>query len=215
MVVRIDQLVAKPTHMSWAEAAALPLGGLTAFHAYFHRGEILLGKNVLISGVGGGVAQFAFQFALAVGANVYVTSGSDEKRQKCKDMGAKGAFDYKSETWHKEALKESGGFDTVIDSAGGDQINTFIKTMKPAGRIVFYGATNGIPRNVDMFRMFWNQITLQGSTMGNDIEFYKMTSFVVKHEIKPLIDSIWSLKDGVQAFGRIKSGVFGKVVLTN
>lgn len=213
IVVDKVQVITKPRHLNWEEAAALPLGGLTAYRACFHHGQVQEGKNVLISGVGGGVAQFAFQFALAVGANVYVTSGSPEKRNKCLEMDAKGAFDYISETWHKEALKLTGGFDTVIDSAGGDQINTFIKIMKPAGKIVFYGATNGMPKDIDMFRMFWNQITLQGSTMGNDEEFMAMASFVEKHKIKPLIDSVFDLKDAVNAFDKIKSGVFGKVVL--
>ncbi len=215
IVVDVNQLVAKPSYLSWEEAAALPLGGLTAYRACFHHGQIKFGKNVLISGVGGGVAQFAFQFALAVGANVYVTSGSEDKREKCLQMGAKGAFDYKSETWFKEALKETGGFDTVIDSAGGDQVNTFIKIMKPAGTIVFYGATNGTPKNLDMFRMFWNQITLQGSTMGNDIEFCEMVSFVDQHQIKPIVDSLFDLKDAHEAFDKIKNGVFGKVVMKN
>ena len=215
LVVDVNQLVAKPAHMSWEEAAALPLGGLTAFRACFHHGQIEEGKNVLISGVGGGVAQFAFQFALAKGANVYVTSGSEEKGGRCMAMGAKGAFNYKSETWHKEALKTTGGFDTVIDSAGGDQINTFIKTMKPAGRIVFYGATNGMPAKIDIFRMFWNQITLQGSTMGSDIEFSEMVAFVQTHQIKPIIDSTFELENGLEAFDKIKNGVFGKVVLVN
>ena len=215
IVVDKAQIITKPRHLNWEEAAALPLGGLTAYRACFHHGQVQEGKNVLISGVGGGVAQFAFQFALAVGANVYVTSGSPEKRNKCLEMGAESAFDYKSETWHKEALKLTGGFDTVIDSASGDQINTFIKIMKPAGKIVFYGATNGMPKDIDMFRMFWNQITLQGSTMGNDEEFMAMASFVEEHKIKPLIDSVFDLKDAVNAFDKIKSGVFGKVVFAN
>lgn len=215
IVVDEGQVITKPEHLNWEEAAALPLGGLTAYRACFHQGQIQEGKDVLISGVGGGVAQFAFQFALAVGANVYVTSGSAEKRNKCIEMGAKGAFNYKSDSWHKEALNLTGGFDVVIDSAGGDQINTFIKIMKPAGRIVFYGATNGMPKHIDMFRMFWNQLTLQGSTMGNDEEFKDMVTFVEEHKIRPLIDSVYQIEDGVKAFDKIKSGVFGKVVLRN
>ncbi len=213
VVVNADRLHLKPDHLQWEGAAALPLGGLTAFRAAFHHGHIHPEEKVLISGVGGGVAQFAFQFAVAVGAEVYVTSGQDSKIEKCIELGAKTGFNYKNEGWQKEAVKQSGGFDVVIDSAGGDQLNDFIKMMRPAGRIVFYGATNGMPTKLDVFRMFWNQITIQGSTMGNDEEFAEMLDFINRYEIHPIIDSVHSLEDGADAFDCIKSGVFGKVVL--
>lgn len=215
VVVEADRLHAKPSHLNWEEAAALPLGGLTAFRAIFHHGHIAPGKSVLISGVGGGVAQFAFQFAVALGAEVYVSSGDDHKLQTCIDRGALGGFNYKSNAWHKEAAKVAGGFDLVIDSAGGDQMNDFIHVMRPAGRIVFYGATNGLPHELDLYRMFWNQITVQGSTMGNDQEFGSMLEFVEQHQIKPIIDSVFPLNQGVEAFDKLSSGVFGKVVLSN
>lgn len=209
-----DRLAEKPTHLDWSQAAALPLAGLTAYRALFHHGQATKDLNVLISGVGGGVAQFAFQFALATGANVFVTSGSQEKMDKCLAMGAKGAYSYREEAWFKTALKETGGFDVVIDSAGGSQINDFIKIMKPAGRIVFYGATNGTPEKLDMFRMFWNQITLQGSTMGNDQEFANMIAFVNEHKIKPIVDSVRPFEDIISAYDDMKSGKqFGKIVI--
>ncbi|MFY0592914.1 zinc-binding dehydrogenase [Roseivirga sp.] len=215
IVVHENRLADKPEHLSWNEAAALPLGGLTAFRAIFHHGHLKPGDNVLISGVGGGVAQFAFLFSLAIGANVYVTSGADEKVAKCIASGAKGGFNYKEESWFKAAQKASGGFDVVIDSAGGNQINDFIKIMKPAGRIVFYGATNGTPQKLDMFRMFWNQITLQGSTMGNDHEFEEMVAFVKRHEVHPVIDSVRPFHDIISAFDDMKAGKqFGKLVVT-
>ena len=170
---------------------------------------------MLISGVGGGVAQFAFLFAIASGANVYVTSGEASKIEKCLELGAKAGFNYKDDGWQKEALKACDGFDLVIDSAGGDQVNDFIKLMKPAGRIVFYGATNGLPSKIDLYRIFWNQITLQGSTMGNDSEFEEMLELVSRHQIHPITDSIRPLEDVVSAFDEMKrGGQFGKLVLT-
>ena len=202
----------KPKSISMREAAALPLGGLTAYRAVFTHGKLLEGENVLISGVGGGVAQFAFQFAVATGASVYVTSGSVDKINKCVELGAKGGFNYK-EDWNKQAMIASGGFDLVIDSAGGDQINDFIKMMKPAGRIVFYGATNGMPSKLDVFKMFWNQITLQGSTMANDDEFKAMIAYVKKNRIEPIIDSVRQFDEIVDAFDKMKDGKqFGKLV---
>ena len=213
VLVEADRLVEKPQHLSFEEAASLPLGGLTAFRAVFHQGHCSSGKNVLISGVGGGVAQFAFLFALHAEANVWVTSGSEEKMSKCIELGAKGGFNYKSENWLKEA-KATGGFDLIIDSAGGDQINDFVKLMKPAGRIVFYGATNGVPTKLDLHRMFWNQLTLQGSTMGNDEEFNLMVEFVNQLQVQPIIDSVRPFSEAISAFDDMKNGrQFGKLVL--
>jgi NADPH:quinone reductase-like Zn-dependent oxidoreductase len=105
-------------------------------------------------------------------------------------MGAKGAYNYKKENTYSELWKTKGGFDLIIDSAGGDQINSYIKILKPYGKIVFYGATNGLPSRVDLYRMFWNHLTLQGTTMGNDQEFTDMLAFVAKHQIRPIVDSI-------------------------
>ena len=189
-LVNTDRLQPKPPHLDFLQAAALPLGGLTAFRALFRQGELKAGQNVLISGFGGGVAQFAFLFAQAAGANVYVTSGSDEKIARALKMGAKGAYNYKKETNYSDLWKTKGGFNLVIDSAGGDQINNFIKVLRPNGKIVFYGATNGLPSKVDLFRMFWNQLALQGTTMGNDDEFKEMLTFVAKHQLRPMVDSI-------------------------
>ena len=212
--VEASKIYKKPTYLSWEEAASIPLGGLTAFRAVFTQGQVSAGQNVLISGAGGGVAQFAMLYALAAQANVYVTSGSADKIRTCIDLGTKAGFNYKAEGWQKEALQSSGGFDVVIDSAGGDQLNDFIKMMKPSGRIVFYGATNGTPQKLDMFRMFWNQITLQGSTMGNDQEFEQMVAFINEHKIKPILDSVRPFSEIISAFDAIKNGgTFGKLVV--
>ncbi len=212
-VVPIDRLHRKPFHLDFLQASALPMGGLTAFRALFRKGELKGGQNVLISGFGGGVAQFAFLFAKAAGANVYVTSGSSDKLEKALKLGAKGAYNYKKEATFPDLWKTKGGFDLVIDSAGGDQINNFIKILKPKGRIVFYGATNGLPAKLDMYRMFWNQLSLLGSTMGNDHEFSEMISFVSKHQIRPLIDSIRPFSKIVDSFPDItKPNKVGKIV---
>lgn len=212
-VVPIDRLHHKPFHLDFLQTSALPMGGLTAFRALFRKGELKGGQNVLISGFGGGVAQFAFLFAKAAGANVYVTSGSTDKLEKALKLGAKGAYNYKKESTYPDLWKTKGGFDLVIDSAGGDQINNFIKILKPKGRIVFYGATNGLPAKLDMYRMFWNQLSLLGSTMGNDHEFSEMLSFVSKHQIRPLIDSIRPFSKIADSFPDItKPNKVGKIV---
>jgi zinc-binding alcohol dehydrogenase/oxidoreductase len=213
ILVNIDRLQPKPFHLDLLQAAALPLGGLTAFRALFRKGGLRAGQNILISGFGGGVAQFAFLFAQAAGANVYVTSGSDDKIARALKMGAKGAYNYKKEATYSELWKTKGGFDVVIDSAGGDQLNNFIKILKPSGKIVFYGATNGLPSKVDLYRMFWNQLSLLGATMGNDHEFDEMLSFVAKHQIRPIIDSIRPFSKLPESMADIaKPNKVGKIV---
>lgn len=213
ILVDPDRLIHKPFHLDFLQASTLPLGGLTAYRALFRKGGLKSGHNVLISGFGGGVAQFAFLFAQAAGANVYITSGSDEKIEKALKMGATGAYNYKKESTYKDLWKTKGGFHLIIDSAGGDQLNNYIKMLRPAGRIVFYGATNGLPPKVDLYRMFWNQLTLQGSTMGNDQEFKEMISFVSKHEIRPVVDSIRPFHKIAESFGDLtKPHKAGKIV---
>jgi zinc-binding alcohol dehydrogenase/oxidoreductase len=209
----VHRLQPKPFHLDLLQAAALPLGGLTAFRALFRHGGLAAGQNVLISGFGGGVAQFGFLFAQAAGANVYVTSGSDEKIARAMKMGAKGAYNYKKEATYSELWRTKGGFNLVIDSAGGDQLNGFIKILRPNGKIVFYGATNGLPAKLDLFRMFWNQLALQGTTMGNDAEFTEMLSFVSKHQIRPIVDSIRPFSRLAESFADITlPNKVGKIV---
>ena len=214
IAVPFSTVAEKPSFLSFEEAAALPLAGETAYRACFYHGNIDKTKTVLISGFGGGVAQFAFQFAKISGANVYITSGNEGKRRKAMEMGAAGAYDYKDENWARTAKAESGGFDVVIDSAGGDQINKFINCMNPGGKIIFYGATNGLPQKIDLYRMFWNQLTLQGTTMGSDREFFEMVAFVEKHKIRPVIDSVRPLNKIISAFKDIQGNKsFGKLVI--
>ncbi|MFT6961600.1 MAG: NADPH:quinone reductase-like Zn-dependent oxidoreductase [Flammeovirgaceae bacterium] len=215
LVIDIDRLEQKPAHLTSEEAAALPLGGLTAFRATFTQAEVNADDTVLISGFGGGVAQFAFQFAIAVGAKVFVTSGSEEKITKAISLGALGGANYKEEDWHKRLQNASGGFTKIIDSAGGDQMNLLIRLLKPAGRLVFYGATLGLPENLDLHKIFFKQLRIQGSTMGSDHEFSEMLDFVESNKIRPLVDSIVPFKKIITAFDKMQAGnQLGKIVIS-
>ena len=209
-----DRIHPKPAHLSLEEASALPLAGLTAFRAIKTKGNCKAGEKVLINGIGGGVATFAFQFALAMGAEVYVTSGSDEKLNKALQMGAKGTANYKTENWHKQLAKDSGGFDLIIDSAGGKGFANLAKLCRPAARIVFYGGTRGKIEGLSPQILFWRQVTVMGTTMGSDKDFEDMLAFVNLHKIKPVIDSVFDWKESDHAFGILKaSSQMGKVVL--
>lgn len=213
--VPVDRLQVKPAYLTSAQAAALPLGGLTAFRALFTNGNLQAGEKVLINGIGGGVAQFAFQFAKAAGAHVWVTSSKKEKIDFAINNGAQGGFIYKNENWQELAKEASGGgFHLIIDSAGGDQMNQLLKAMMPAGRLVFYGATTGVPSSLDLRRIFWNQLRLQGSTMGNDQEFKQMIEFVEKQRITPIMEDPFPFDQIMLAFDKMQAGEqLGKLVV--
>jgi NADPH:quinone reductase-like Zn-dependent oxidoreductase len=212
--VKADRLVDKPAHLSFAQAAAIPLAGLTAYRSLFTKAELKKGEKLLISGVGGGVALTAFQMALAVGAEVWVTSGADDKIEQALKLGAAGGINYKSENWHKELeIKSGGGFDVILDSAGGDGFQYFFDLANPAARIVFYGGTRGSFK-VNPQKIFWKQLTLYGSTMGDDNDFDKMLSLFNQYQIMPFIKDVRPLYEGTAAFRDMDEGLqFGKIVL--
>lgn len=204
----------KPKHLTFEQAAALPLAGLTGYRALVTRAGAKSGNNVLVTGAGGGVALFCVQFALALGCNVYVTSGSDEKIAKAVAMGVKGGVNYKKENWHKELLQMSGGFDAIVDSACGDEFAKLVDLCKPAGRIAFYGATLGAFNSGVPAKIFWKQLTICGSTMGNNEEFAAMLKLVNDQKIVPVVDSVFSLADAQTAIEKMSRGEqFGKIVL--
>ena len=213
--VPADRVHSIPEHLTFEQAAALPLAGLTAYRAVFTKGMIASGHTVLITGIGGGVALMAMQFALAAGATVYCTSGKQEKLEKAIGMGASGGALYNQDDWAKQLKSIApNGFDCIIDSAGGSHWNELTGLLKTGGRLVFYGATNGNVPNLSLQRLFWKQITICGSTMGNDAEFEMMLHFCKHHGIIPVIDSIFSLDDAQKAFSHMESGQqFGKIVL--
>lgn len=204
----------KPTHLNSKEAAAFPLAGLTAYRATMVRAKVKEGDTVLITGIGGGVALFALQFALAAGAKVYVTSGSDDKIEKAKLMGALGGANYKVADWHKALAKESGGFDAIVDGAGGADFAKLIDLCKSGARIASYGSTTG-PWNTGVpAKIFWKQIDIMGSTMGNDQEFEDMVGYITKHKIVPVVAQTFGLNQCQDAAQFMDEGKqFGKIIL--
>ncbi|MDX5481606.1 MAG: zinc-binding dehydrogenase, partial [Hymenobacteraceae bacterium] len=164
--VPAENLHQKPLHLSFEEAAALPLAGVTAYRALFTKCELQAGEKVLVTGVGGGVALFAAQFAVAAGAEVWVTSGSDEKIALAKNVGIAGGINYKSENWGKELKALTRGFDVIIDSAAGEGFVQLVKLARPGGRIGIYGGTTGMIGKLNPAEIFWKQLAIHGSTMG-------------------------------------------------
>jgi len=210
IAVTPDRLVAKPSHLTMEEAGALPLAGLTAYRALFTKAKASANDKILINGIGGGVALMAFQFAVAIGAEVYVTSSDPEKIEKAIALGAKGGVNYTEEKWHKNLGVK---VDVVIDSAGGKGFSTLLKACNPRARIAVYGGTRG-NSIVNPQLLFWKELEVYGSTMGNDIEFQEMVNLVNKNKIRPVIDSVHQLSEAAIAYTRMSDGKqFGKIVL--
>lgn len=210
-----EALCPKPIHLTYEQAAAVPLAGVTAWRALMTKCQPQPNEKVLISGIGGGVALWALQFAVAQGCEVWVTSSSEDKIAEAQKLGAKGGVNYRTEGWAKSLLEQSGGFDVIIDSAAGDGFTEFVGLCRPGGRIAFYGATTlGKITNLDPRRIFWNQLSIFGSTMGSAADFRAMVNFIDKHKIIPVVDSVFELRDGNAALQRMDEGKqFGKIVL--
>jgi NADPH:quinone reductase-like Zn-dependent oxidoreductase len=210
--IPLENLFEKPAHLSWEEAAACPLAGLTAYRALFARAKLQPKEKVLITGIGGGVALFALQFGLLHGAEVWVTSGSDEKIAKAIEMGAKGGANYKNENWESELGARD--FDVIVDSAGGEDFVKLVETAAAGGRLVFIGATKGNPAALPMRRVFWKQLSILGSTMGSPKDFSEMMSFINQKKMIPTIDDAFALSETEQALRRMEDGAqFGKIIL--
>jgi NADPH:quinone reductase-like Zn-dependent oxidoreductase len=216
LAVTAQNIMEKPEYLPFEDAAAIPLGGLTGYRALFTQGKLAPEETVLITGIGGGVAALMMQMALAFNARVLVTSGSDEKIDRALKIGAKGGVNYKKENWSQKITELAGekGVDLIVDSAGGDGFDDLISIANPGGRVVFFGATLGNPSKINLRKIFWKQLTLQGTTMGHEKDFAQMVHFFESYQIKPAVDGIYPFSRYRQAYQRMMKGEqFGKLVM--
>jgi zinc-binding alcohol dehydrogenase/oxidoreductase len=211
-----ENVFPKPTHLSFEEAAAFPLAGLTAWRALISKAQVKPGERVLIPGAGSGVATFALQIARLAGAQVYVTSHSDQKLQRAMDLGADGTVNYTQRDWPDEIRRISrGGFEVVIDSVGAATFNPALDLLVPGGRMVSFGSTSGTDTSLEIRQLYRKQISLMGTTMGSPQEFAQMLATVNGGKIKPVIDSTFPLGEAGAAHRRLEDQEqFGKVILT-
>ncbi|QJW91823.1 zinc-binding dehydrogenase [Spirosoma taeanense] len=213
----------KPAHLSFEQAAALPLTGLTAWRALMTRAGLRTSgsgpEKVLITGIGGGAALIALQFAVSAGAEVWVTSGSEDKLAKAKALGARGGVNYREPDWHKTLMAQTGGgrngyFDVIIDSAGGPGFARLIDVAAPGGRIAIFGGTTGNLTDLMPPKIFFKQLNIFGTTMGTEHEFADMIAFVADKKIVPVLDEVLPLSDAKHAFEKMNAGQqFGKIIL--
>jgi NADPH:quinone reductase-like Zn-dependent oxidoreductase len=169
---------------------------------------------VLITGIGGGVALFALQFAVTHGAEVWVTSSSNDKIGRAVRLGATGGVNYTETDWSAKLAKEAGGFDVIIDSAGGAGFESLIDLAAPGGRVVFFGATRGNPPILPMRKVFWRQISLLGTTMGSPADWKAMADHLGQQKVKPVISEVVPLERAGVGFALMeRGGQFGKIVI--
>lgn len=214
IAVPVGQLAARPAHLSWEEAAALPLAGLTAYRTVFSRAQLRPTDRVLVTGIGGGVALFALLMAVAIGAEVWVTSSSSEKIGRAVELGAKGGLDYTQPGWAAAAVKSVGMFDVIVDSAGGEGFGDLLDLAAPGGRIVFFGATRGNVPALALRKIFWRQLSLLGTTMGSPTDWFAMMEFVALHRLRPAVSEVFPFARGPEAFALMeRGGQFGKIVV--
>ncbi|HEX6711216.1 MAG TPA: zinc-binding dehydrogenase [Rubrobacter sp.] len=212
--VPADHVFPKPSHLSHEEAAAIPLGALTAYRALVTRGQIQEGETVVVPGIGSGVATFVVQMAAALGARVFVTSGSDEKIEKAKELGAEGGVNYNSEDWSKELKSMAGSADLSVDHVGGEAFDALVSLAAPGGRIVTFGATAGPKVTVVMPRVFLKHLTVLGTAMGTPEEFGAMLDLFSDHGLHPAINKSFALEETMAAMEYMEEGEgIGKIVL--
>jgi zinc-binding alcohol dehydrogenase/oxidoreductase len=212
--VTSENVFPKPSHLSHEEAAAIPLGALTAYRALVTRGELKEGETVVVPGIGSGVASFVVQMAAALGARVFVTSGSDEKIEKAKELGAEGGVNYNSEDWSKELKSLTGGVDLSVDHVGGDAFDAMVSLARPGSRIVTFGATAGPKVTVVMPRIFLKHLTVLGTAMGTSEEFGAMLDLWAEHGLRPTINETFPLQETAAAMEYMEEGSgIGKIVL--
>jgi NADPH:quinone reductase-like Zn-dependent oxidoreductase len=216
IVVPAKNIRAIPKTISAESAAAFTLATLTAWRMVHTRAKVKKGENVLIQGIGGGVAIAALQIAKQAGAIVWVTSTSDEKLEKATKLGADHTLNSRSVEVGKEIRVRTNkrGVDVVIDSVGAATWKQSLASLGKRGRLVTCGASSGPSLETDGRRLFWNQWDILGSTMGNDAEFDAVTGQLREGKLLPPIDSVFPLEKGRDAFARLKSAEqFGKIVV--
>jgi zinc-binding alcohol dehydrogenase/oxidoreductase len=215
VAVPAENLFPRPPHLSWAEAAAFPLAGLTAFRALFTRARLQAGETVLVLGAGSGVSAVAVSLATQAGARAIVTSSSAEKIDRARELGAEAGVAYTNGDWPEAVVELTGGngVDVVIDSVGRTWPDS-MTCLRRGGRLVTFGATAGAEVEVSARRVYFGQFSILGTTMGSPREFAALLELVRADAWRPVVDSVRPLAAAAAAHERMEAGEhFGKLVL--
>jgi NADPH:quinone reductase-like Zn-dependent oxidoreductase len=216
VVVSAAALAPRPAHLSWEESAAFGLTFLTAWRMLIHRGRLRPGESVLIHGIGGGVSLACLQLAKLVGAEVIVTSRVQSKLDQASGLGADHVLPADDQVARTvRGLTGKRGADVVVDSVGEATWMQSLKAAAKGGRIVTCGATSG-PNPAEEIRLiFWNQLSIIGSTMGSREDWRHVVAAVNTHQLRPVVDQVFGLEQGREAYRRMECAEqFGKIVLS-
>jgi NADPH:quinone reductase-like Zn-dependent oxidoreductase len=216
IAVPATNVYALPDELSFEDAAAFPLVFETAFRMLVTRASLAPGEWVLVWGIGGGVATAALAIAKALGANVVVTSSSDEKLARAAELGADAVVNHATGDVPEAVKQATGGrgADLVVEHVGEATWKTSLQVVRPGGRIVVCGATSGPNPPAGLHRIWWKQLTIYGSTMGTRDDFEGAYELVKNGRAKPVVDEVFALADARAAHERLEAGEqLGKIVL--
>jgi len=204
-----------PESLSFEAAAAFPLVFETAWRMLVTKAALRDGEWVLIWGIGGGVATASLAIAKALGARTVVTSSSDEKLERARELGADATINHVREDVAARVKDVTGGgAHVVVETVGQATWQTSLASVRPAGRVCVCGATTGVNPPANLHRLWWKQLTVHGSTMGTRDDFEAVLGLVASGSAKPVIDSVYPLGEIQAAHERLESGLqMGKVVL--
>jgi NADPH:quinone reductase-like Zn-dependent oxidoreductase len=206
----------RPAHMSDEEAGAFALVYVTAWRMLMTRAQVKPGETVLIHGIGGGAATATLQFAKLAGAEVLVTSSSNDKLSRAIELGADHTINYEKEDVTRWIRSETSGrgVDVAIDAVGAATWPLDTACVRKGGRIVLCGVTTGAKGETDLRTLYWNQLTVLGSTMGSDEDFRQMLRAVILNELRPVIDEVFPLERVREAMEKMEADrQFGKIAL--
>ena len=217
VAVSAENVLPLPAHVSYEHAASFILTNMTAWRMVVTQARVRPGEDVLILGVGGGVSSTAVQIAKLCGARVLVTSSSDAKLERARQLGADVSINYSKEDWESAVYEKTAkrGVDVVLENVGAQTWKQSLRSLRKGGRLVTCGATTGPIVETDIRIVFWKQIHIIGSTMANRREFNDVMRLFFAGRLKAIVDEIVPLKDGAAAQRRLAEGrQFGKIVLT-
>jgi NADPH:quinone reductase-like Zn-dependent oxidoreductase len=216
VVVPEENLYPLPDELSFEEAAAFPLVFETAYRMLVTRAGLREGETVFVWGIGGGVSTAALAIAKALGARVIVTSSSEPKLERARELGADGTIDH-AHGDVKAAVKEltgGRGADVVVEHVGEATWRTSLDVAAQGGRVVVCGATSGPNPPAALHRVWWKQLSILGSTMGTKEDFEGAYELVKTGRAKPVVDTVFPLAEARAAHERLEAGEqLGKIVL--
>ena len=216
MAVPVRNLVRKPAALSFAEAAALPLDMLTAWHMLVARAQLREGETVLVHAGGSGIGTAAIQIAKLWGATVYTTAGTGEKARRAHDLGADAAIEYRDVDFVAAIRDLTGkrGVDVVVEHVGGDTFERSLRALARGGRLVTCGATAGAEVKLNLRLVFFKLLSILGSTMGSLSELHEIMRHVEAGRLRPVVDRVLPLAEVAEGHRVLEAReAFGKVVL--